>query len=156
HSHIGSCTKAMTATLIAMLVEEHKLRWEMTIAEGLPKLAASIDRSYRDVTLAQLLSHWGGIPANGNQDQPAGPVTEQRLSYIRQVLSQPSPVGPCKQWVYSNAGYVIAAAIAEQAARSSWEDLMQRRIFRPLRMTTAGFGPPGIPDRLDHPWAHQL
>src|SRR5262249_44661029 len=26
--HIGSCTKAMTATLLAMLVEEGKLRWD--------------------------------------------------------------------------------------------------------------------------------
>lgn len=36
--HIGSCTKAMTATLTAMLIEEGKLRWDSTLAELLPEL----------------------------------------------------------------------------------------------------------------------
>ena len=31
--HIGSCTKSMTATLIGMLVDEGKLKWESTIAD---------------------------------------------------------------------------------------------------------------------------
>src|ERR1035441_3206399 len=31
--HIGSCTKSMTATLTAMLIDEGKLRWDSTIAE---------------------------------------------------------------------------------------------------------------------------
>src|SRR5215470_14160319 len=29
--HLGSCTKAMTATLVAMLVEEGKLNWTTTL-----------------------------------------------------------------------------------------------------------------------------
>src|SRR5690606_14958700 len=37
--HLGSCGKAMTATLIGMLVEKGKLRWEMTLAEAFPDLA---------------------------------------------------------------------------------------------------------------------
>src|SRR4051812_30681891 len=36
--HIGSCTKAMTATLCAMLVEEGKLSWDRTLAEAFPEL----------------------------------------------------------------------------------------------------------------------
>src|SRR5688572_7443904 len=31
--HIGSCTKAMTATLAAMYVEEGRLRWDTTVGE---------------------------------------------------------------------------------------------------------------------------
>jgi hypothetical protein len=31
--HLGSCTKAMTATLVAMLVEEGKLNWTTTLGE---------------------------------------------------------------------------------------------------------------------------
>jgi D-alanyl-D-alanine carboxypeptidase len=34
--HIGSCTKAMTATVAARLVEQGKLRWETTLAEAFP------------------------------------------------------------------------------------------------------------------------
>ena len=36
--HIGSCTKSMTATLAAILIEEGKLRWNTTIAEVFPEL----------------------------------------------------------------------------------------------------------------------
>jgi CubicO group peptidase (beta-lactamase class C family) len=35
--HIGSCTKSMTATLTAMLIEEGKLRWDTTIADVFPE-----------------------------------------------------------------------------------------------------------------------
>ena len=36
--HLGSCTKAMTVTLVAMLVEEGKLNWTTTLAKFLPPL----------------------------------------------------------------------------------------------------------------------
>src|SRR5207302_1939645 len=36
--HLGSCTKSMTATLCAMLIEQGKLKWETTIAESFPEL----------------------------------------------------------------------------------------------------------------------
>ena len=32
--HIGSCTKSMTATLVAMLVERGKVKWESTVSES--------------------------------------------------------------------------------------------------------------------------
>ena len=32
--HLGSCTKAMTGTLIGMLVEQGKLGWDTTLAEA--------------------------------------------------------------------------------------------------------------------------
>jgi len=51
---------------------------------------------------------------------------------------------------YSNYGYVIAGAMAEHAADAEWEELMRRVLFRPLSMTSAGFGPPG----RGEPWGH--
>ena len=40
--HIGSCTKAMTATLLAILIDQGRLRWETTLAE-----AAMIDEEIK-------------------------------------------------------------------------------------------------------------
>src|SRR5262245_3344956 len=51
--HIGSCTKSMTATLAAMLIEEGKLRWDTTLAEVFPGL--KMNPQYERVTLEQLL-----------------------------------------------------------------------------------------------------
>src|SRR5262249_38888714 len=49
--HLGSDTKAMTALLAAMLVEEGKLRWNVTVAEVFPEFAEQIDPGLRRVTL---------------------------------------------------------------------------------------------------------
>jgi CubicO group peptidase (beta-lactamase class C family) len=65
--HLGSDTKAMTALLTAMLVEEGKLRWDTTTAEIFPELADKMDPGFRRVTLEQLLSHTSGIPSD-NED----------------------------------------------------------------------------------------
>ena len=58
--HIGSDTKAMTALLAAMLVEQGKLRWKSTTAEVFPEFVAGMDPGFATVTLEQLLSHSGG------------------------------------------------------------------------------------------------
>ena len=49
--HIGSCTKSMTATLTAMLIEDGKLKWETTIAEVFPELKGRMDKQYETVTV---------------------------------------------------------------------------------------------------------
>ena len=60
--HLGSCTKSMTATLTAMLIDEGKLRWDTTIAEVFPELKGKVDKQYERVTVEQLLHHRGGVP----------------------------------------------------------------------------------------------
>ena len=62
--HIGSDTKAMTALLAAIFVEEGKLRWDSTVADVFPELAETMDTGLRRVTLEQLLSHTSGIPSD--------------------------------------------------------------------------------------------
>jgi CubicO group peptidase (beta-lactamase class C family) len=57
-------------------------------------------------------------------------------------------------YFYSNIGYVIAGTMAERITGQSWETLMKNRIFDPLGMSSAGFGPPGTIDQIDQPWGH--
>ena len=44
--------------------------------------------------------------------------------------------------------------MAERAAGKSWETLMEERLFAPLGMNGAGFGPPGPPNHVEQPWGH--
>jgi CubicO group peptidase (beta-lactamase class C family) len=159
--HIGSCTKAMTATLLAMLVEDGKLRWSSTVGEVFEDLAASMHADWRGVTLEQLLTHRGGAPENLDADglwgrlwQHTGTPTEQRRTLVEGVLRRKPESKPGRKYVYSNAGYAIAGAMAEKITGASWEDLLRARIFSPLGMASAGFGAPGIPSRLDQPRGH--
>ncbi len=162
--HLGSCTKSMTATLCAMLVEKGKLKWDTTIGEAFPKLKDKIHPDYHAVTLDQLLAHRSGLPEDREPDPVLwpkilalkGPLREQRLAFTELVLHDKPKAAPGSKYQYSNAGYTIAGAMCEQATGKAWEDLMRELLFRPLGMTTAGFGPPGKVGAVDEPWGHEL
>ena len=161
--HIGSCTKAMTATLLAILVDQGKLRWQTTLADALGKAAPQMHPAYRKVTVRHLLSHRAGIVPNSPPGKSFGeffhlPGThvQQRLAYVRQILQAPPQAKPGEKYIYSNAGYAIAGAIAERVTGTPWQELMRKRIFEPLGMKTAGFGAMGTPGKIDQPWQHVL
>ena len=55
--HLGSCTKAMTATMLARLVERKVLAWETTVAEAFPDLQDRLHPKFRQATLYHFLAH---------------------------------------------------------------------------------------------------
>ena len=159
HFHIGSCAKAMTTTVIASLIEEGHLQWETTIAQAFPK-NDKIHPKLTNVTLEQLLRHRAGIQPFEEDyefnDLPTlsdDPV-QQRQEFTDYVLAQPPVIEPNSDFKYSNAGYCIATAMFEKITGQSWEELMQTRIFHPLKLN-AGFGWPAKADP-NQPWGHIL
>jgi CubicO group peptidase (beta-lactamase class C family) len=56
--------------------------------------------------------------------------------------------------IYSNQGYSIIGAMLEKLTGTPWEKLITDRLFKPLHLDTAGFGPPGTPGLVDEPWGH--
>ena len=158
--HIGSCTKSMTATLTAILIDEGKLRWDTTIAEVFPELKGKMDKQYETVTVEQLLHHRGGVPgappaaAWKRAWEEQGTPTQQRREFIEAVLSQPPEAAPGTKMIYSNQGYAIVGAMLEKITGQDYEALITEKLFKPLHMDSAGFGPPGITDKVDQPWGH--
>ena len=159
--HLGSCTKAMTATWLAMLVEDGRLRWDTTMAEGLPDLRERLHESAGAITVARLLQHRAGIPA---APPPAlwaelfryeGGDRAARTDVAQALLGAEveAPLG--ERFLYSNAGYMIAGAVGERAAAAGWQQQLQARLFAPLGMKRVGFGPPGDPETVDQPWGHR-
>ncbi len=155
--HLGSDTKAMTATMIGTLVDEGKIRWDSSIREVFPDLAGQIHPGFLPVTLRQILAHRSGLPRDLDWwDLAEGrSVVEQRRALMARALRVAPRDRPGSTYEYSNAGYVLAGLMAEKAGKASWEDLMMRRVFEPLGMASAGFGPPGMRGRSDHAWGHR-
>ena len=60
--HLGSCTKAMTATMIACVIHDTKLRWDSTIADVLPDIVGKAHPDFQKVTVRQLVDHTSGLP----------------------------------------------------------------------------------------------
>src|SRR5688500_4331217 len=149
--HIGSCTKAMTATLCAILVQEGKLKWESTPAEVWPNLKDKMHADFRGVTLMQLLQHRAGLPSDTAPEdvhramrQFRGTPQAARLKLVELALARPPATPPGSMYVYTNAGVTIAGAMCEKVANKPYEILIKERLFTPLGIKTAGFGaPPG-------------
>lgn len=155
--HIGSCTKAMTATMIARLVEEKKLGWDTPLAQALPRLAPFMNADAAKITVAQLLNHTAGLSGNvawADYDRTHKPLPEQRFNLAKDVLSKPPATPPGQTYLYSNAGYVVLGLIVEQIRAVPWETLIRDELFVPLGMRSAGLGAPGTPGMIDQPWGH--
>ncbi len=158
--HIGSCTKAMTATLVAMLIEETSLDWQTKVSEVFPELI--INPGFQDVTIEMLMAHKGGMPNRSHplgkslfdMHQFSGSTKSQRYKFIKLILSESPETTPGTNYVYSNTGYAMLGAISERVTNTAWEKLITQRLFSPLRMTTAGFGAMGTPGLLDQPLQH--
>jgi CubicO group peptidase (beta-lactamase class C family) len=161
--HIGSDTKAMTSLLAAMLVEEGKLRWNTTVGEIYPELVDKMSPGVKDITLEQLLSHISGIPADAESHIPliSFSVTDEqanldgmRLTLVTRLLPQALQAAPGQRFEYSNLGYTLAGAMMERITGKTWEELIVARIFEPLKLSSAGFGPQSSLGRVDAPLGH--
>jgi len=157
--HIGSCTKSVTATLAARLVEAGHITWEATVGQILGPHLPPFNAAYKDATLLQLLAHYSGLPhdltGSDKYGRGARPdIRAERLQYVAAALNEAPVVPPGKQDSYSNAGYVVAGAMLESVTDKPWEELMRAHVFAPLGMPSAGFGPPGHPGKGDQPVGH--
>ena len=163
--HLGSCTKAMTATLSARLVERGTLKWTTTLGETFPDM--EMDAGWRGVTLEQLLCNRGGAPTAveptvlwGRMWRFRGAPTDARKMLVDGVLARPPEYEPGSKFVYSNSNFAVAGYVAEVATKTAWEDLMRQEVFAPLGITSAGFGAPGAPAReetgADQPRGHSM
>jgi len=148
--HLGSCTKAMTATLAAMLVEENKLAWNTHLFEVFPALEAGAAQGWKEETLTNLLLNRGGMPAALDADglwgrlwEAKGSPQEQRLMLLEGVLKRPPLSQPGTTFLYSNANFAVAGAMSEAKGGKPYEELLALKLFQPLGMKSAGFGPPG-------------
>jgi CubicO group peptidase (beta-lactamase class C family) len=148
--------------LCGILVDEGKLKWSQTLGETFPELKKSMHLQYQAVTLEQLLTHRSGAPGDLTKDelwgklyQHRGTPTSARRLLVQGVTSKPPEAAPGEKYIYSNAGFSIAGHMAEKVTGKSWEDLTRDKIFRPLGMTTAGFGPPGTTTKNDQPRGHK-
>jgi CubicO group peptidase (beta-lactamase class C family) len=153
--HLGSDTKAMTATLVARLVEQGKLKWDTTLADVFADGRIEIHPDREGVTIRHLLSHRAGLPGSMNLPEYLGADgRRERLRVVRQELAKAPQAAPGSAYEYSNLGYVIAGAIVEKVVRKRWQDAMVGEVFRPLGMSSVGFGGLGTPGKVDQPWPH--
>lgn len=144
----GSISKALTAVAALRLVEQGALSLDGDIRETLTswRLPDSPLLQGRRITLRRLLSHTAGI----NQEGGLGYVRDTPLPTLADILDgrPPANTAPIRvesapgAWRYSGGGYYITQALMQDATGTAYPQLMQRLIFRPLRMRDSSFSQP--------------
>ena len=130
---IASISKQFTAMALLLLEDEGKLDLDDKVAKHLPGISGG-DR----IALRQLLNHTSGLQDYWPQDYSfpamARPTTPQGI--VDRWAKKPLDFQPGDQWQYSNTGYVVAGMIAEKVGGQPLIAYLERRIFRPLGMTS--------------------
>ncbi len=158
--HVGSCAKAMTATLAAVLVERGVLTWDATPPTVFPELAEAMHESWGRANLRLLLAHRAGAPINATRTRSqqlatsAEPTHAQRRMLVEMVCADATLRPPGTRFEYSNVGYALAGAMCERAGGLPFEALIQREVFAPLGITSAGVGAPGVQGTPSQPRGH--
>ena len=158
--HIGSNTKAMTAFMIAKYVERGKLQWNTKLFDVFPEWRKAPKQAYRNITVQDLLSHRAGIQPFQGFDDPVIPAfkgnrIEKRKAFGKWVLTLP-PVLPdsTSSFVYSNAGYTLAALMLEKVTGKTWEQLADNIFNKDLHLNI-GFSWPENQTHKDT-WGHSF
>jgi len=133
---IGSSTKAFTATLVGMLVDEGEMDWDDAITDYLPYFTMDIESEDEDaeVTIRDLLCHRTGFVRMGLLWAGGEIPREEVLSAA--TLAEPWAEFN-EEFYYSNVMFMAPGVAAGEAAGTDWDTLIAERIFEPLGMDSS-------------------
>lgn len=127
----ASTTKAMTATCMAMLVDEGKVKWDDPVTKHLPDFQLYDPYVTRELKIRDLFTHNSGV---GNADFfwstlriPSDEILSQ-MKFVKPSYSMRA------DFIYQNIFYLYAGKVIEKVSGMPWEIFIQKRIFEPLKM----------------------
>ena len=130
---LASVSKPLGATVIARLVGQGLIDWNMPVVKHLPGFALADPRTTRELTIGDLYSHRSGLPDH------AGDLLEDlgygRSEVLRRLRFE--PLAPFRTtYAYTNFGITAAAQSVANAMHTSWEELSRRVLYEPLGMNS--------------------
>lgn len=134
---IGSVTKQFTAALILMLQEDGKLNTNdpfCNYMESCPE-AWKVVSIHNLATMASGVPSFTGLPTFGELRKKDMKPAES----IALVSSLPLKAKPGEVFEYSNTNYIILGMIIEKVSGKSYEQFLNERILKPLKLNDTGY-----------------
>src|SRR5215212_4127225 len=152
---IGSNTKAMTATALAMLQEQKKLSLDDKVVKWLPGFKLKDPWVTKEVNIRDLLCHRIGMETfQGDFMYWTSALGD------KQVVEKFGKLTPMysfrSKWGYTNAAFVAAGQVLAAASGKSWADFLTENIFRPLGMNNTVALSRDLPRAANRAVAHTL
>ncbi|MFQ6113550.1 MAG: serine hydrolase [bacterium] len=131
---VASNTKAFTAALLGMLVEEGKISWDDRVTDYLREFQLYDPYVTREITIRDLLTHRSGLPRFGGDHLWIG-SSKSRAEILHRIrYLQPNAPFRAK-YQYQNIMFVAAGQIIPAVTGTSWDEFIEQRIFVPLGMS---------------------
>lgn len=128
----ASTTKAMTTTLMGMLVDEGRLSWDDPVSKYIPELQLYDPYVTRELKVRDLLIHDTGL---GSTDFLTGAMTISATDMFRRLEMVKPSYSFRAGFDYQNTFYSAAGRVIERIVGKTWADYLKERIFMPLGMT---------------------
>lgn len=131
---VASNSKAFTAALMGMLVDEGALDWDDRVIDYLPDFRLHDPWITHHMTIRDLLTHRSGLPTFGGDHLWIGNDLSQ--DEIIDRLPHLEPTGAFRaDFQYQNLMYHAAGEVIEAVTGQTWDALVHERILDPLGMT---------------------
>ncbi len=143
---IASSTKAFTTMSLALLADEGKLDWDIPVREYLPAFRLFDPVATERMTPRDLVTHRSGLPRHDLVWYHATATRAELFDRLR-YLEPNADIRTVVQ--YNNLMYMTAGYLAGHLAGTSWEDVVQDRIFAPLGMAESLFTGPAVAGVVD-------
>lgn len=128
--NVASVGKTFTAAAVLKLEMQGKLKTSDLVSKYLGEFPAEKSGA----TIHHLLSHTGGLVVDG-----ATLDYSSRKAFIQSVKNTPIESKPGEKYRYSNAGYVLLAAIVEEVSGQPFETYLEKNIFKPAGLDSTGY-----------------
>lgn len=129
---IASITKVFTTTLLALEIQQGKMKLGESIVDYVPLLKKNTQGPIKRVTLLDLATHTSSLPRM-YPGTNANPSDQNILSFLREW----TPTYPiAKKYVYSNLGFGLLGYAISQVEHENYESLVHQRITIPLNMSS--------------------
>jgi len=138
---IASNSKAMTASVLARLVDAGKLRWDDPVAKHLPGFAMYDPWVTRNMQVRDLLLHNSGLPEGGGDLMLWPEPNHFTRADIVAGLAHIKPAYSFRSgYAYDNLLYVVAGEVAAAVGGASYEEMVRREVFAPLGLERCRVG----------------
>ena len=136
---IGSISKVFTATVLAELVKEGKVKLDDPVQKYLPASVRVPMRNGKQITLANLSEQNSGLPrmpSNFHPKDASNPYADYSVQQMYDFVSGYQLTrDPGDQFEYSNLGVGLLGQVLSLAVGQPYEQMERKRVWEPLGMT---------------------
>ncbi len=132
---IGSLSKGFASVLSARLVQDGLWHWDDPVQQYFPEFKLRDAGQAARISLRHVLSHTTGLPYHAYTNLvEAGKTIRQINDYFPQA---PLTAAEGRIYTYQNAVYSVVQEMLPAAVGSSYQTLLEEKIFRPAGMAHA-------------------